>query len=33
MYKVVKKLIDDALVGVDVYTKDGEVWFIFTNEI
>jgi hypothetical protein len=32
MYKVVKKLIDDALVGVDVYTKDGEVWFIFTNE-
>ena len=31
MYKIVKKLIDDSLNGVDVYYHNGSIWFIFTK--
>ena len=31
MYKIVKKLIDDSLNGIDVYYHNGDIWFIFTE--
>ena len=31
MEKIIKKLIDSALVGVDRYTNDGSTWLIFTE--
>ena len=31
MEKIVKKLIDNALEGVDVYYYNGNIWFIFTE--
>lgn len=31
MKKIVKKLIDNSLKGVDVYTLEKSVWFIFTE--